>query len=89
MKAKHFKKLRTTLKYYDVETSNGLFGSFNWKWNWSIRVLAKSHKDACYRAKRRGYGLKMNIGDGTSQNWARWRCKLSSKSDNFKNVAYF
>jgi hypothetical protein len=89
MKAKHFKKLRATCQWYDVETTTSLFGSFEWTWDRSIRVLAKSHREACYRVKRRGYGLTKSIGDGTTENWARWRVKLSSKSDNFKNVAYF
>ena len=89
MKAKHFKKLRANLQYYNVETSTSLFGRFEWKWNRSITVLAKNHRNACYRAKKRGYGLNMSVGDGTTENWARWRCKLNSKSDNFKNVAYF
>lgn len=89
MKAKHFKKLRVKLKYYDVETTTSLFGRFEWTWGKSITVLAKNHKNACYRAKRRGYGLNKSVGDPTTENWAKWRVKLSCKSDNFKNVYYF
>lgn len=89
MKAKYFKKLKATHQWYDVETTTSLFGSFEFKWKKSIRVLAKSHKHACFRAKRRGYGLTKSVGDSTTEDWARWRVKLSSKSDNFRNVAYF
>ena len=89
MKAKHFKKLRATCQWYDVETTTSLFGSFKFNWDRSIRVLAKNHSQACYRAKRRGYGLTKTIGYGTTENWATWRVKLTSKSDHFKNVAYF
>lgn len=90
MKAKHIKKLRVTCQWYDVEITKSLFGSFEWDWNGSIRVLAKNHRDACFRAKRRGYGLTKIIRDSSvSENWARWRVKLSAKSDNFKNITYY
>lgn len=89
MKAKHFKKLRATCQWYDVETTTSLFGSFNWEWDRSIRVLAKNYRQACIRAKSRGYGLNESVGDGTTERWAKWRVKLSCKSDNFKNVVYF
>lgn len=90
MKAKYFKKLRAICQWYDVETTNGIFGEFKYNWDKSIRVLAKDPENACYRAKRRGYGLTKLISDNPStENWARWRVKLSAKSDNFKNITYF
>lgn len=89
MRARHFKKLRNSCNWYDVEATTNLFGDFEYHWNKSIRVLAKNHRQACFRAQRRGHGLTKTISYGVSENWARWRVKLSSKSDNFKNVFYF
>lgn len=89
MKAKHFKKLRATCQWYDVDTTYSLFGRFFTTWS-GIRVLARSHREACFRAKRRGYGLNLSVNESTTtQNWAKWRVKLSSKSEHFKNVFYF
>lgn len=89
MKAKHFKKLRDKCQWYDVDQGTSLFGSFNWNWDRSIRVLAKDSKQACYRARKRGYGLTKSIGEGTTENWASWRVKPSDKTENFKNISYY
>jgi len=90
MRAKYFKKLRKNLQWYDVEHTNSLFGSFSWREKDNVRVLAKNHFHACHRAKRRGYGLDYTISD-TEQSfrWARWKVKLSGKSNNFKNLKYY
>lgn len=90
MKARYFKKLRKKAQWFDVDTTNSLFGKFRFNWNGSVRVLARNSREACIRAKRRGYGLTKVISDEKiTENWARWRVKLSDKSDNFKNISYF
>ena len=89
MKAKHFKKIRSNSNWYDVDITTSLFGSFNPTWSQSVRVLARSHNEACHRAKRRGCWLNETIKDQTIEKWARWRVKLTKKSGNFKNVFYF
>lgn len=89
MKAKKIKKLRRACEWYDVENTSGLFGSFGWNWSRSIRVLARNHREACYRAKKRGYGLDHRVGSPTNAGWACWRVKLTNKVDNFRNIFYF
>lgn len=88
MKAKHFKKLRKKLQWYDVQISRGLFGDFPWNWDSSIRVLAKNDEQACYRAQKRGYGLGLEIDFDPREDYAKWRVKLSSKSDHWKNIEF-
>ncbi len=89
MKARHFKTLRKTCQWYDVETAYGGFGKFKFDWSKSMRVLAKTSKDACNRARRRGYGLNDRVGFSTDEVWAHWRVKLTGKSNHFKNVTFF
>ena len=88
MKAKHFKKLRAVCKYYKVETTSSLFGRFDWKWSYTI--LARTPKEACERAKRRGIGRELSVRDHeTTENWASWKVREKSKADHWKNYHYF
>lgn len=90
MKAKYFTKLRKELKHYEVEHTDSLFGSFTWSDRKSMIVLARSHRHACSRAKRRGYGLEYRISDTEeTSNWARWKVKILGTSNNFKNIKYY
>jgi hypothetical protein len=89
MKAKYFKKIRAKCQYYQVQTSESLFGRFPNNWDSGKVVLAKNAEHACYRAKRRGYGLTKEVGDYTTENWGRWRVKILGKSNNYRHIVYF
>lgn len=98
MKAKYFKKLRATLKYYQVQRTYGLFGDFPMRWNdkWNynyapyIIVLVKNPENAVERAQRRGYGRGLSIDYHTKeQKWARFRVKELEKSEHWRNIYYF
>ncbi len=90
MKAKHFRKLRQTLKYYDVEVTSGLFGRFSgFQKGHYITVLAKNYENACLRACKRGYGRRhWGMFNVTTENWAKFAVKLTEKSAHWRNVAY-
>lgn len=88
MKARHFKKLRAKLKYFDVERSGYAFGWFRTSWDSSIQVLANNHWEACLRAKKRGYS-DLRCIEQTYKKWANFRVKLSDKPDNFRYIKYF
>jgi len=89
MKAKHFKKLRTTLTWYDVKVTRGLFGEFSNFNGGYITVLAKNEIQACKRAVKRGYGLE-HAGrySVTTENWGHFAVKKSAKSDHWRNITY-
>ena len=60
MKAKHFKKLRATTKWYRVSYRDTLIYDFSNE----KKVLAKSAKHACYRYyKRTGCFINSRSGD--------------------------
>ncbi|TDQ22763.1 hypothetical protein [Tenacibaculum caenipelagi] len=87
MKAKHFKKLRKQLKWYDVDTTYGLFGDFKGD-SWHT-VLAKNPKQACYRLQKRGIGRNLTVGSISKEMWARFRVKLTESSNHWRNISYF
>jgi len=97
MKAKYFKKLRKSLKYYQVQKTAGLFGDFSMRWEdrWNYRyapyiiVLAKSPENAVKRAQRRGYGRELSIDYYTTKQWACFRVKELEKTEHWRNIYYF
>jgi len=90
MKAKHFKKLRQKVDWYDVEATGALFGTFSgFMGGEFITVLATGYKNACLRACKRGYGREhWGMFNVTTEKWARFAVKLSSKSNHWRNIAY-
>lgn len=92
MKAKHFKKLRSQCTYYDVDESTMLFGRFNFNWNQSFKVFARSHFEAIKRARLKGYARRKSQPSGISYNsekWATFRVKESDAPDKHKYIFYF
>lgn len=89
MKAKYFTKLRKKARWYDVEVTSGLFGNFS-GFDYGIRVLALSHKNACLRACRRGYGLNHSgMYNITTEKWGHFAVKLSSSTPHWRNIGYY
>lgn len=90
MKAKYFKKLRATTDWYDVEVTKGLFGKFSGFGEEDfITVRAKDYQNACLRACRRGYGQEhWGSWSVTTEEWAHFAVKLSSKSRHWKNISF-
>lgn len=89
MKAKKIKRLRAKCDWYDVEVIGGGVGVFNPSWSMFTQVIAKSPREACLRARRRGYGLFAPIRDEVLPEYANWRVKLSRDIDCPQNVQYF
>lgn len=88
MKAKHFRKLRAKAKYYIVDTTWGLFGDFR-ESSFVHIVLALNHRNACERAKKRGFGVELSIGNETSEKWGKWKVRLQGKPDHFRHNKYY
>lgn len=92
MKAKYFKKLRKQCTYYDVDESTMLFGRFNWHWNESVKVFARSHFEAIKRARFKGYAKRKSQPSSISydsEEWATFRVKENEAPDKHKYIFYF
>jgi hypothetical protein len=92
MKAKHFKKLRSQCRYYDVDESTMLFGRFNWDWRESFKVFARSHFEAIKRARFKGYAKRKSQPSPIrcdSEKWATFRVKESDAPNKYKYIFYF
>jgi hypothetical protein len=86
MKAKYYKKLRSIGRWYDVDISTGLFGSFPYDCV-AQKVFARSGQEACRRAQKRGYGLVKCYK--TSKMWGCFRVKLSEDPPHFSCFIYY
>lgn len=92
MKAKHFKKLRNKCRYYDVDESTMLFGRFNYGWEESMRIFARSHFEAIKRARYKGYARRKTMPSSCvydSEKWATFRVKESDAPNKHKYIWYF
>lgn len=92
MKEKHFKKLRSQCRYYDVDESIMLFGYFNSNWKGGIKVFARSHFEAIKRARFKGYAKRKSQPSSIShdsEQWATFRVKESDAPDKHKYIFYF
>lgn len=87
MKAKYFKRLRAKVQYYQVDTTNGLFGDFDWTFKGEV-ILALSHKNACERYSKRHY-LHQTIENERSQCWAYFRVKLQDVVIHERHFIYY
>jgi hypothetical protein len=88
MKAKHFKRLRHECEYYEVDIplEGSLLGPTE-----GIIVLARSHKEACFRACKRGFGTKVNCSNlkvSTLSN-GKYRVKLVDSGAHWANSIYY
>jgi hypothetical protein len=79
MKARHFKKLRSQVKEYNVQESERLFGEF-WMYRNGTIILARSHSEAVVRLRKRQRLFRdpRSIAQ-TDSCWAKYMCFETSK----------
>lgn len=91
LKLKRYIKLKKSCKYFEVEYTDSLFGRFGGifqKYNTHI-VLARSHREAVRRLRKRGISLGLCLNDGTtSENWARYKIRECSKPNNHRYIVF-
>lgn len=90
-RVKKYTKLRKSSKYYVVEVTDGLFGRFGGiftKLNTYI-VLARSHREAVERLRKRGISLALNFSDTISiEKWARYKIKEMGKPETHRHYVW-
>lgn len=96
MKAKYFKKLRETSQWYSVEATKYMFGfqyAFEMDMSRSKRVLARNPLEACFRAEKRGLGIRSKIhrfhGHDSTATFGIFRVKKFSDPNHWKCISYY
>ncbi len=85
-----YRKNKSTMKYYEIETTTGLFGNFSYRNGYDYVVMARNHREAITRLKKRGCALQLNCdSNGTTENWARFKVKEVGKPENHRYIYYF
>lgn len=86
LKARHIKKIRAEVKWYQVAASRSLFG---WPYSeyWTELVMARSEKNAIQRIKKK-CGESTAI-DETTEKWGKWKVKESGKPEHHKYIKYY
>lgn len=91
LRVKRYQKLKASCKYFEVEYTDSLFGRFDGTFkdlNTNI-VLARTHREAVRRLRKRGISLALCFNDGTtSEKWARYKIKEVGKPNNHRYIVF-
>jgi len=91
LRVKRYRKLKASCKHFEVEYTDSLFGRFGGTFknlNTHI-VLARTHREAVRRLRKRGISLGLCFNDGTtSEKWARYKIKEVGKPNNHRYIVF-
>jgi hypothetical protein len=91
LRVKRYQKLKASCKYFEVEYTDSLFGRFGGTFkslNTHI-VLARTHREAVRRLRKRGVSLGLCFNNGTtSEKWARYKIKEVGKPNNHRYIVF-
>lgn len=89
---KQYTKLKSICKYYEIEITDSLFGRFGgtFKNLNTYIVLARNHREAVERLRKRGVSLGLNFnGEQRVEKWARYKVRDLKKPNTFHHIIWF
>ena len=90
---KRYIKLKNVCKYYEIEVTDSLFGRFGgtFKNLNTYIVLARNHREAVERLRKRGVSLGLNFNgeEQRVEKWARYKVRDLKKPNTFRHIIWF